>query len=109
MMADRIYSFMGLAAKAGKLLTGDETCERALKTGKVYLVIVSEDASDNTKKKFKDMCSYRDIEFREFGLKEQLGRFTGKSVRSVVAIKDTNFAGHLLEMIDNRGIEHGGV
>jgi ribosomal protein L7Ae-like RNA K-turn-binding protein len=109
MMADRIYSFMGLAAKAGKLLSGDETCERALKTGKVYLVIVSEDASDNTKKKFKDMCSYRNINYRLFGEKELIGKFTGKSVRSVIAIKDTNFAGHLVKMIDDRGIEHGGV
>ena len=108
-MADRIYSFMGLAAKAGRLLSGDETCERALKTGKVHLVIVSEDASDNTKKKFKDMCSYRNIELREFGEKELLGKFSGKSTRSVIAIMETNFAGHLMEMIDNRGIKHGGV
>ncbi len=108
-MADRIYSFMGLAAKAGKLLSGDETCERAIKSGKVHLVIVSEDASDNTKKKFRDMCSYRSIELREFGEKELLGRFSGKSIRSVIAIMETNFAGHLMEMIDNRGIEHGGV
>lgn len=108
-MTDRIYSFMGLATKAGKLLSGDETCERALKGGKAYLVIVSEDASDNTKKKFKDMCKYRDVELREFGEKEQLGKFTGKRVRSVIAIIETNFAGHLIKMIDNRGTEHGGV
>jgi ribosomal protein L7Ae-like RNA K-turn-binding protein len=108
-MADRIYSFMGLAAKAGKLLSGDETCERALKTGKVYLVVVSEDASDNTRKKFKDMCSYRNINYRIFGEKELIGRFTGKGERSVIAIKDINFAGHLVKMIDDRGIEHGGV
>ncbi len=108
-MADRIYSFMGLAARAGKLLSGDETCERAVKSGKVYLVIVSEDASDNTKKKFRDMCSYRNINYRLFGEKELIGKFTGKSVRSVIAIKDTNFAGHLVKLIDDRGIEHGGV
>jgi ribosomal protein L7Ae-like RNA K-turn-binding protein len=109
MMVERIYSFLGLATKAGKLLSGEETCERALKSGKVYLVIVSDDASDNTKKKFRDMCSYRGIEIRTFGEKELLGRFTGKNVRSVVAITERGFAGHLREMIDNRGIEHGGV
>lgn len=108
-MVERIYSFLGLATKAGKLLTGEETCERALKAGKVYLVIVSEDASDNTKKKFTDMCSYRDIEIRYFGEKELLGRFTGKKVRSVIAVAERGFAGHLKEMIDNRGKEHGGV
>lgn len=108
-MFDGIYSFLGLATKAGKLLSGDETCERALKSGKVYLVIVSEDASDNTKKKFKDMCSYRDIDIRCFGEKELLGRFTGKTVRSVIAVTGRSFAEHLKDMMDNRGIEHGGV
>ena len=108
-MVERIYSFLGLATKAGKLLSGEETCERALKSGKVYLVIVSEDASDNTKKRFRDRCSYRTVEIRYFGEKELLGRFTGKKVRSVIAIADKGFAEHLKEMIDNRGIEHGGV
>ena len=108
-MVERIYSFLGLAMKAGRLLSGDETCERALKSGKVYLVIVSEDSSDNTKKKFTDMCSYRNIEIRYFGEKDQLGRCIGKKIRSVVAIADRGFADRLKEMIDNRGIEHGGV
>lgn len=108
-MFERIYSFLGLATKAGKLLSGDETCERALKSGKVYLAIVAEDASDNTKKKFKNMCSYRHIDIRCFGEKELLGRFTGRAVRSVIAVTERGFAERLKEMIDNRGIEHGGV
>jgi len=108
-MIERIYSFLGLATKAGKLLSGEETCERALKAGKVYLVIVSEDASDNTKKKFSDMCSYREVEIRCFGQKELLGRYTGKKIRSVVALAEKGFAKHLKDMIDNCGVEHGGV
>lgn len=108
-MEDRIYSFLGLAAKAGKLITGDETCERAIKLRKAYLVIVSEDASDNTRKKFADMCSYRNLDLRFFGEKEMLGRYTGKSVRSVIAVTDRGFAGHLKEMIDGCRKEHGGV
>ncbi len=108
-MSDRIYSFLGLAARAGKVSSGDETCERALKAGKVYLVIVSEDASGNTKKKFKDMCSYRDTAIRCFGEMERLGRSIGKDVRSVAAVTDRSFAGHLKVMIDERGTEHGGV
>ncbi len=98
-MVERIYSFLGLATKAGKLLSGEETCERKLKAGKVYLVIVAEDASENTKKKFKNMCDYRKVDIRYFGTKEMLGRFTGKGIRSVIAIADRGFAGRLKEMI----------
>lgn len=106
---DKIYSFIGLAAKAGKLLTGDETCERAVKSAAVYLVIVSEDASDNTKKKFEDICKYRGIDIRFFGTKEKLGKHSGKDIRSVIAVTEKGFAGHLCEMTDCYGKEHGGV
>ncbi|NMA33055.1 MAG: 50S ribosomal protein L7ae [Clostridiaceae bacterium] len=109
MMHDRVYSFIGLAVKAGKLLSGDETCERALKAGMVRLVIVSEDASGNTRKKFMDMCNYRNVAIRCFGKKEKLGGYTGRGMRSVVAVIDRNFAERLLEIIDDHGKEHGGV
>lgn len=108
-MVDRIYSFLGLATKAGKEISGEETCERALKSGKVCLVIVSADASDNTRKKFKDMCSHRGVPIRYFGSKDMLGRFSGKTTRTVVAVTDKGFAGRLQEMIDSCGIEQGGV
>jgi Ribosomal protein HS6-type (S12/L30/L7a) len=108
-MIDRVYSFLGLAVKAGKVVSGEETCERTLKTGKVFLVIVSADASDNTKKKFSDMCKYREVEIRYFGEKVLLGRCIGKDIRSVVAVVDRGFAGRLVEMIGSIGIEHGGV
>jgi len=108
-MVERIYSFLGIATKAGKLLSGDGACERALKTGKACLVIVSEDASDNTKKKFSDKCGSRKVELRLFGEKQMLGKYTGKDERTVIAITERGLAGHLREMIDNRGKEHGGV
>jgi len=100
-MTDKIYSFLGLATKAGKIVTGDETCEIAIKKSSASLVIVAEDASDNTKKKFTDACNFRNIEIRIFGRKDLLGKFTGKNIRSVVAILDKGFSKRLMEMIDS--------
>lgn len=106
-MQNNIYSFLGLATKAGKLKSGEDVCERVIKAGKAELVIVARDASQNTRKKFTDMCSYRGIEIRFFGDKEPLGRYVGKDIRSVVAIEDKGFAKRLAEMIDKES-EFGG-
>lgn len=99
-MDNKIYSFLGLATKAGKLISGDDTCEKAVKAGKVKLVIISEDASANTKKSKNDLCSFYNTDIRFFGEKELLGKYTGKHLRSVLAITDAGFAKKLIELID---------
>ena len=38
-------SLAGLAAKAGKVVSGEFATEKAVKTGKAYLVITAQDAS----------------------------------------------------------------
>ncbi len=107
-MINKIYSFLGLAAKAGKLVSGDEACERAIKAMKVHLVIVSSDASENTKKKYSDKCENRGLNLRFFGEKERIGRYIGKEIRSVVAVLEVGFAKRLMEMIDESEYEFGG-
>jgi ribosomal protein L7Ae-like RNA K-turn-binding protein len=107
-MVNKVYSFLGLAAKAGKLLSGENACERAVKSDKANLVITAGDASDNTKKKFCNICKYRAVEIRIFGKKELLGKYIGKNERSVVAVLGKEFAKHLIEIIDSLNLINGG-
>ena len=53
----KVLSMLGLAAKAGKVASGEFSTEKEVKSGNACLVIVAEDASDNTKKMFRNMCS----------------------------------------------------
>ena len=46
----KILNLLGLATKAGKIASGEFAAEKAVKSGKAHLVIVSEEASDNTRK-----------------------------------------------------------
>ena len=50
---------IGLAQKAGKIVSGEFATEKAVKTGKAALVIVAGDASENTKKMFTNMCAFQ--------------------------------------------------
>lgn len=100
---------MGLAAKAGKIVSGEKGCEISLKKGTIKLVLVAQDASDNTKKRFKDMCQYRGVDIRVFGEKNLLGKHIGKDMRAVVGIQDENFARQLIKLVDNQNTGTGGV
>lgn len=97
---EKIYSFLGLATKAGKIVSGDDSTLLELKRNKVKLVIVASDASENTKKLFKDKSSYRNIPYIYFSTKLQLGISIGKAPRAVVGIKDENFAKKISELME---------
>ncbi|MDY5023246.1 MAG: ribosomal L7Ae/L30e/S12e/Gadd45 family protein, partial [Blautia sp.] len=58
---NKTMSLVGLATKAGKTASGEFSTEKAVKTGKAYLVLVAEDASENTKKKFRNMCTFYEV------------------------------------------------
>ena len=92
---------IGLSAKAGKASSGEFAVEKAVKSGSAYLVIVAEDASDNTRKKFGDMCKYYETPIMFFGTKEELGKVLGKEYRASLAILDENFAKGIEEKINS--------
>ena len=97
---DRVLSMLGMAAKAGKIESGEFSTEKAVKGGRGRLVIVAEDASDNTKKMFTNMCKYYKVPFVVFGTKEELGHWIGKAYRASICILDEGFAKAVLKKIN---------
>lgn len=89
---NKLYSCLGLCKKAGKLKSGSNKVEDAVKRGKAYLVIVSSDASDNTKKNFYNMCKYYDVKYVEIGNTDDLSRAIGKESVKVFCIIDFNMS-----------------
>lgn len=98
--ADSILGLIGLATKARKTATGNEACELAIKCAKSKLVILAKDTSENTKNPIIRMCENNNVAIREFATKENLGKYTGKPIRAVVAITDNGFANRIIELID---------
>lgn len=89
---DRVLSMLGLAAKAGKIASGEFSTEKAVKLFQARMIIVAEDASDNTRKMFEDMSRFYEVPMRVYGTKESLGQCIGKTYRASIAILDDGFA-----------------
>ena len=101
-MNDKVISLLGLAERAGKIASGEFAAEKAVKTGKARLIIVAEDASDNTKKKFSDMCKYYQVPIACYSQKELLGHGIGKEFRASLAVLDGGFAKAIEKQLDNK-------
>lgn len=92
MKVEKISSYIGLAMKAGKVSSGEFAVEKAVKEGKACIAVIAGDASQNTKKKFRDMCGYYQVPMIEFKTKEELGRLIGKEFRACIAVTDAGLA-----------------
>jgi len=98
---ERILSMLGLATKAGKTVTGTQACSIAIKRKKTKLVIIAADASENAKSPAVNLCKANEAEYVLFSSKDDLGHYTGKSERAIVAIIDEGFAIRIKEMINS--------
>ena len=95
---------IGLAQKAGKVVSGEFSTEKAVKGRKAYMVIVADDSSDNTKKMFSNMCTYYKVPMHFFGDKISVGHAMGKEFRASLAILDEGFA-NTIEKYFEQGLE----
>ena len=56
MKKKKIESYLGLARRAGKIVSGYQTCVHTISKGNIKLIIVASDASENTRDRFKNLC-----------------------------------------------------
>lgn len=109
MKPDKGLSMIGMAARAGKIASGEFSTEKAVKGGKAYLVVVAKDASQNTKKHFSDMCGFRQVPFLEYADKKQLGNCIGKEYRATLAVTDKNLAEAVIKkLVETEQLNNGG-
>ncbi len=87
-MDSKVLRMIGLAQRAGKVITGTELCEKAVKSSKAKLVILAKEAGASTVKIFEKYPI--DIIFVES--RELLGKYTGKEIRTAAVITDEGFA-----------------
>ena len=106
-MQDRVLSMLGLASRAGAVDSGGFAVEKAVKSMKAELVILSADAQKNTVKQFTNMCEFYKVPLRYYGTKDALGHAIGRGERSSVAVRDKGFAGSLMKLLDGPGTAGG--
>ncbi|MDO5426222.1 MAG: ribosomal L7Ae/L30e/S12e/Gadd45 family protein [Eubacteriales bacterium] len=99
--ANKGLSLVGLATKAGRTASGEFSTEKAVKEGNAFLVIVSEESSENTRKKFQNLCAYYHVPLCVYGTKTQLGAAMGKEFRASLAVLDEGFAKAIRKELEN--------
>ncbi len=101
-MSKKIFSLIGLAVRSRNAVSGEFMTEKAIKSGTAVLVIVSTDASENTRHMFRNKCDFYHVPMYLFGTKEALGHAMGKEMRTSLAILDNGFADSIQKILEQQ-------
>jgi len=89
---NNLLNSLGLAKRAGALISGENVVLDAIMSKKAKLVLVSADISDGSFKKFNDKCNSNNIELVKLEFdRYQIGAALGRGFRVCVALTDKNF------------------
>ena len=95
---DRVAGYVGLAARARRLVSGGALCRQALNGGKGYLIVLAEDVSEPIRTRFTGLSRGKKVPLIAIGTKDDLGRWVGKSARSALLIQDKHLARAILQV-----------
>lgn len=100
---NKVLNTLGICACARKISYG-ETLLKEIKSKKVYFVVVASDASDNSKKRIIDKCTYYKCEYVICSDKASITKSIGRvDLVNSVGIKDYNLVKKLKENIEREG------
>ena len=99
----KLCQSIGLAMKAGRLVSGDFAVEKLVRAGKALLVLIDETASDNTREKYARLCANAHVMLIDA---PELGASIGKPARMLAAVTDENFANLILRAANGDGEDH---
>ena len=83
---------IGLCARAGKLVSGEDACEKLVRSGKARVAFLDEAASENAKKALTNACATYGVTMILLPA-GALGQASGKAA----ATQDASFAGSMIK------------
>ncbi|MGT2906838.1 YlxQ-related RNA-binding protein [Streptococcus dentiloxodontae] len=95
----KLSNLLGLAQRAGKLISGGELVIKSIQSGQAYLVFLANDAGANLTKKITDKCDYYSIEVSTAFTTLELSTAIGKP-RKAVAVADAGFSKKMRTLMD---------
>lgn len=104
-MRSKVESYMGFAARARSLSTGYNTCVFMMEKGKIRLLILAEDLSENSKEKMIRAAKQYEVPYRTYGKMDELSHITGTEGKGIFGLADKNLADAIVNEIDRQSLE----
>ncbi|RGT61505.1 YlxQ-related RNA-binding protein [Streptococcus anginosus] len=99
MNKQKLANLLGLAQRAGRIISGEELVVKAIQDRKAKLVFLANDAAPNLTKKITDKSYYYKVEVSTVFSTLELSTAVGKA-RKVLAITDAGFTKKMRSLME---------
>ncbi len=96
----RVMNLLGMAQKAGRIVSGSTAVEQAVKGKHAKSLLVAADAAEETRGDYEELARRYHIPLFVCLTKEFLGRCLGKEQRAAVALLDEGFSRALSKLME---------
>lgn len=96
---NKLYGMIGLCARAGRLVTGENAVIKLIRSGKAGIVFLDGSTAPNGKKAITDACNHYNVRLAILP-EGAIGTYSGKSGRMSAATADESFANRMIEIYD---------
>lgn len=104
---NKVLNILGLARKAGKIVTGEDTVLKLLRQNKLKIVFVASDASFRQIDKFDKKCYFFKTQFNNMFSSEEISKSIGKPMCKVLGVTDQGFLDALNKSLNGGAINEG--
>lgn len=98
-MKSRVLNMLGIANKAGKVISGEESVINGLQKGKLKMVFVASDASEATTDSISRKCFYYHVEYVNAFASDELSKAIGKE-RKIIGITDEGICNAIRKLME---------
>ena len=104
-LPDRTLGFLGMAARAGAIVTGTDRVREAARGEGLRLVLLATDASENSREKLVPLLTARGISHVIRYERNELGAAVGRGPLSAVGVLDRALADRLQVLLRDSAAE----
>lgn len=94
---NKIFSLLGLAKRAGKVIVGTDAVISKLQANNLHLIFVAKDASLATIDKIEKKAFYYNVRIIKSFTSDELSKAIGSNNNKVLGISDNGFAKAMLK------------
>ena len=99
-MTNKLFGYLGFAAKSRNMVFGNSKAEEAVASGKACFVLVAEDASESTRARIIKKCDEAGVRSAVYGTSDEISNVTGRPGTAVFCVTDKGFGEAIDSEID---------